>query len=96
MTEKQMSEIVTEAASRWDVLSATVIHRVGSLLPTDEIVFVGVASRHRGDAFDACEFIIDYLKTRATFWKKERTTDGDRWLETRASDIQTARSWSKD
>lgn len=96
MTEKQIGAIVAEAESRWDVLSATVIHRVGSLVPSDEIVFVGVASRHRGDAFDACEFIIDYLKTRATFWKKEQTVDGDRWLETRESDVETARSWQKD
>ncbi len=95
MTEKQIKLIVDEARSRWDVRAATVIHRVGQLHPGDEIVFVGVASHHRGDAFDACEFIIDYLKTRATFWKKETTETGDRWLVTEDSDIQTADSWNK-
>ena len=95
MTEKQIKAIVDEAKSRWDVRAATVIHRVGQLHPGDEIVFVGVGSHHRGDAFDACEFIIDYLKTRAPFWKKETTETGDRWLVTRDSDIQTADSWNK-
>lgn len=93
MTEKEIEKIVTEAESRWSVLSATVIHRVGELAPGDEIVFVGIASQHRGDAFDACEFVIDYLKTRATFWKKEQTKDGDRWLTTRESDIEAAEQW---
>ncbi len=93
MTEKQIRTIIAEARTRWDVLGAIVIHRVGQLYPADPIVFVGVASRHRGDAFDACEFIIDYLKTRATFWKKEQTLDGDRWLETRASDVEAASAW---
>lgn len=94
MTEKQIEAIVDDASSRWDIRAVTVIHRVGQLHPGDEIVFVGVASRHRGDAFDACEFIIDYLKTQATFWKKETTESGDRWLNTRASDIETADSWN--
>ena len=93
MTEKQIEDIAGEAASRWDVQAATVIHRVGELLPGDQIVFVGVASAHRGDAFDACEYIIDFLKTRATFWKKERRHHGDLWLETRQSDIDTAERW---
>ncbi len=95
MTEKQLLTIMLEAETRWRVLGATVIHRVGQLYPADQIVFVGVASRHRGDAFDACEYIIDYLKTRATFWKKEHTLDGDRWLETRDSDVETAKAWEK-
>ncbi len=95
MTEKQIKTIVDEAMSRWDVRAATVIHRVGQLHPGDEIVFVGVGSHHRSDAFDACEFIIDHLKTRATFWKKETTGTGDRWLVTEDSDIQTADSWNK-
>jgi molybdopterin synthase catalytic subunit len=95
MTEKQIQAIIDEAQSRWDLRAVSVIHRVGQLQPADEIVFVGVASRHRGDAFDASEFIIDYLKTRATFWKKEATETGDHWLETRDSDIQTAESWNK-
>ncbi len=93
MTEKQITSIINEAQSRWNVISATVIHRVGQLSPGDQIVFVGVASAHRGDAFDACEYIIDYLKTRATFWKREDTPDGERWLETRQSDINQAGQW---
>lgn len=93
MTEKQIGAIIEEAGSRWDIKAATVIHRIGQLHPGDEIVFVGAASAHRGDAFDACEFIIDYLKTRATFWKKETTGAGDRWLVTRDSDVQTAQEW---
>lgn len=95
MTEKQIDTIIDEATSRWNVLGASVIHRVGQLYPADPIVFVGVASRHRGDAFDACEFIIDYLKTRATFWKKEQTLDGERWLEVRSTDVEAARAWEK-
>ena len=93
MTEKELAKIVEEAATRWLVIDATVIHRVGDLYPGDEIVFVGIASEHRGDAFKACEFVMDYLKTRATFWKKEKTTEGDRWLSTRESDIDAARTW---
>lgn len=96
MTEKQIQTILEEAQTRWAVLSATVIHRIGELLPGEQIVFVGVASPHRGDAFDACEFIIDYLKTRATFWKKESTPDGFRWLETRQNDLDSAAEWDRD
>ena len=95
MTEKQIGEIVDEASARWDIFAATVIHRVGELAPADEIVFVGVAGAHRGEAFDAAEFIIDYLKTRATFWKKEQTGSGSRWLTTRQSDLETARKYHK-
>ncbi len=94
MTEKQLASIVDEAFTRWDVIEVTVIHRVGALAPGDEIVFVGVAARHRGEAFDACEYIIDLLKTRATFWKKEKTGTGERWLETRESDRKVADAWS--
>lgn len=93
MTEKQIDVIIGEAAARWSVLGATVIHRIGQLYPADQIVYVGVASRHRGNAFDACEYIIDFLKTRATFWKKEQTLDGERWLDTRQSDVDTANAW---
>lgn len=93
MTEKQIQEILEQAVAKWHVLAATVIHRVGDLYPGDQIVFVGVASPHRGDAFDACEFIIDFLKTRATFWKKELTPDDDRWLVTRQSDKDAADAW---
>lgn len=88
MTEQQIADIVEEAHQRYDIMAATVIHRVGELQPSEEIVFVGVASAHRGDAFQAAEFIIDFLKTRATFWKKEQTSEGDRWLGTRQSDIE--------
>lgn len=93
MTEKELASILDEAAQRWDLLSATVIHRIGDLYPGDEIVFVGVSSRHRGDAFKGVEFVMDYLKTRATFWKKEKTTEGDRWLTTRESDVTAASAW---
>lgn len=95
MTEKQIGEIVAEASERWQVLAATVIHRVGHLNPSDEIVFVGVGSEHRGDAFQACAFVMDYLKTRATFWKKERTSNGERWLTTRQTDLDAVDTWRK-
>ena len=95
MTEKELGRILEEAAASWQIIASTVIHRVGDLLPGDEIVFVGIASQHRGDAFHACEFVMDYLKTRATFWKKEKTLEGDRWLTTRASDVEAAKSWTK-
>ena len=93
MTEKLIHGIIEEAADRWQLIGATVIHRVGDLVPGDAIVFVGTASEHRKDAFEACEFIMDYLKTRATFWKKEQTSDGARWLTTRASDHDAANRW---
>ena len=93
MTEKEISRIIEEAHDRWNVIAATVIHRIGDLFPGDEIVFAGVSSQHRGDAFQACQFIIDYLKTRATFWKKETVEEGNRWLTTRQSDIDVAASW---
>lgn len=96
MTEKQIQKIMEEAAERFEILAATVIHRVGDLYPKDQIVFVGVASAHRGEAFDAAEYIIDYLKTRATFWKKEFTPEGDRWLTTRQSDVDTASDWARE
>ncbi len=93
MTEKSLRAIVDEAGERWSILDATVIHRVGRLQPLDRIVFVGVASMHRGDAFAACEFIMDYLKTRAPFWKKEGTPQGERWVEARGSDELAAERW---
>jgi molybdopterin synthase catalytic subunit len=86
---------VEQARGRWNLLDVTVIHRVGRLQPLDRIVFVGVASMHRGDAFAACEFIMDYLKTRAPFWKKEGTPEGERWVETRSSDESAAKRWEK-
>ena len=93
MTERAIENICREAAERWDVLDARVVHRVGTLRPTDPIVIVVVASGHRGDAFAACEFIMDFLKTRAPFWKKERTAGGERWVAARASDDEAAARW---
>ncbi len=93
MTEKSLGEIVEQARGRWDVIDATVIHRVGELAPGDNIVLVVVASAHRGDAFAACEFIMDYLKTRAPFWKKEATPEGGRWVDARESDDRAAEKW---
>jgi molybdopterin synthase catalytic subunit len=93
MTEKALEEICAQAHARWDLIDTLVIHRVGSLVPGDRIVLVGVASAHRGEAFEACEFIMDYLKTRAPFWKKEDTAEGSRWVEARASDDSAAQRW---
>jgi molybdopterin synthase catalytic subunit len=89
MTEKALQGIVQEARARWQVADCTVIHRFGELAPTEQIVLVAVASAHRGDAFAACEFIMDYLKTRAPFWKKEAAG----WVEARASDDEAAERW---
>ena len=94
MTEKALSAIVEEAKGRWRVVDATVVHRVGELRPTDAIVLVAVASPHRGEAFAACEFIMDYLKTRAPFWKKEGTPTGSRWVDARDSDDRAAARWA--
>ena len=93
MTEKAIQGIVEEAGSRWQVMDCTVIHRYGELKPCDQIVLVAVASAHRGDAFAACEFIMDYLKTRAPFWKKEHGPQGARWVEARSSDDAAAERW---
>ena len=93
MTERAIERICRDAAERWEVLDARVVHRVGTLRPTDPIVIVVVASGHRKDAFEACEFIMDFLKTRAPFWKKERTGSGERWVEARASDDEAAARW---
>jgi molybdopterin synthase catalytic subunit len=93
MTENSIKKIIEEARSRWKVMDCTVIHRYGELAPHDQIVLVAVASAHRGDAFAACEFIMDYLKTRAPFWKKEHRAEGARWVEARAADDQAAERW---
>src|SRR2546423_7203533 len=93
MTEKALEAIVAEARQRFDIYDALVVHRVGTLQPTDQIVLVVVTSAHRGDAFDPCRFLMDYLKTRAPFWKKEQTPQGDRWVDARASDEQAAARW---
>ena len=94
MTEKALEAIVAEARSRFDVRDITVVHRVGVLAPGDPIVLVAVTSAHRGEAFDACRFVMDYLKTRAPFWKKERTPQGERWVEARIADDDAAARWS--
>ena len=93
MTQKALQAIVDEAKQRWDVYDALVIHRVGELKPMDQIVLVAVTSAHRGEAFAACEFIMDYLKTRAPFWKKEQTPQGARWVDARSSDDHAAARW---
>lgn len=95
MTEKALESIVQQASNRWDIMDALVIHRIGSLKPSDQIVLVAVAGAHRGEAFHACEFIMDYLKTEAPFWKKEQTTNGERWVDARASDDAARARWHK-
>jgi molybdopterin synthase catalytic subunit len=93
MTEKAIEQIIAQAKVRWEVYDALVIHRIGRLAPLDQIGLVVVTSAHRGDAFAACEFIMDYLKTQAPFWKKEKTLDGARWVDARASDDAAAERW---
>ena len=93
MTEKAIAKIIDQAKSRWNIFDVMVVHRVGRLKPTDQIVLVVVSSAHRGDAFEACEFVMDYLKTRAPFWKKEQTPQGARWVESRPSDDVAAERW---
>ena len=94
MTEKCLQEIVEQASKRWSLLKTQVIHRVGDLELGDQIVFVGVSSQHRGAAFEACEFIMDYLKTQAPFWKKEQVGDESRWVDARDSDTHALDRWS--
>ncbi len=94
MTEKALEDIITQARGRWDLFDALVIHRVGPLKPLDQIVLVAVTSAHRGEAFAACEFIIDYLKTQAPFWKKEQTPHGSRWVDARVTDDEAMKKWA--
>ena len=94
MTEKALEKIVAEAKARWDIIDVLVVHRVGALQPTEQIVLVVVTGAHRGEAFSACEFVMDYLKTRAPFWKKEQTLDGARWVDARELDDVAAQRWS--
>ncbi|MBA3034436.1 MAG: molybdopterin synthase catalytic subunit MoaE [Gammaproteobacteria bacterium] len=96
MTEQALADIVAAAQKRWELRTVRVIHRVGRLLPGERIVFVGVSSAHRGDAFAACEFIMDYLKTQAPFWKKEETPEGGRWVDARTTDDLAAKRWQPD
>ena len=93
MTERALETIVAEARARFDIVDALVIHRVGTLAPTDQIVLVAVTSGHRGEAFDACRYLMDFLKTRAPFWKKETTPEGARWVDARTSDDEAAARW---
>ncbi len=94
MTEQSLEEICGEARRRWEIDDSLVVHRVGELRPGDQIVLVVVTSAHRGQAFEACEFIMDYLKTRAPFWKKERTPEGERWVDARQTDDEAASRWA--
>ena|SRR5437870_4604051 len=96
MTEKALDAIVVQARQRFDIYDALVIHRVGELRPTDQIVLVAVTGAHRGPAFDACRFIIDYLKTEAPFWKKEQTPEGARWVDARTTDDEAVARWKTD
>jgi molybdopterin synthase catalytic subunit len=95
MTEKALQEILDQAKARWDIYQTLVIHRVGPLLPEDQIVLVAVTSAHRGEAFAACEFIMDYLKTAAPFWKKEDTPEGARWVDARVTDEVALSKWKE-
>lgn len=95
MTERALEEICAEAASRWPLIDLRVVHRIGPMEPGEPIVYVGVSSAHRGDAFAACEFVMDFLKTRAPFWKREETPGGGRWVESRASDDKAADRWRR-
>jgi molybdopterin synthase catalytic subunit len=94
MTERALAAIADEAAERWHIDGIRIIHRVGRLLPEEPIVLVAVTSRHRTEAFRACEFLIDYLKTRAPFWKKEETDHGDQWVGARHTDAAAAERWA--
>jgi len=93
MTEREIARHVAEAEERWPLLGVTIIHRVGRLVPGDRIVFVGVASSHRHAAFEACEFLMDYLKIHAPFWKQEERASGTRWVEAKSADDEAARRW---
>ena len=95
MTEKALEAIVNQAKSRWDIFDVTLIHRVGTLQATAQIVLVAVSSAHRGEAFKACEFIMDYLTTEAPFWKKELTQSGERWLDAKSSDDEARERWNQ-
>ncbi|MCP1572146.1 molybdenum cofactor biosynthesis protein MoaE [Herbaspirillum rubrisubalbicans] len=95
MTERALEQIVQQAKARWPIFEALVIHRVGPLQPCEQIVLVAVTSPHRGEAFAACEFIMDYLKTQAPFWKKEQTPQGARWVDARESDDTALAKWTQ-
>jgi molybdopterin synthase catalytic subunit len=94
MTEKSLEAIITQAKTRWNIMDVLIIHRVGTLQPCDQIVLVTVSGGHRGEAFAACEFVMDYLKTEAPFWKKEATSSGERWVEAKTSDDDAKQRWN--
>jgi len=94
MTEKVLNNIVEKARAKWQLGSVSIIHRIGQLKVSEQIVFVGVTSQHRQSAYHANEFVMDYLKTQAPFWKKETTSDGDKWIEAKASDMEKTQNWS--
>ena len=96
MTERAIEAMIDQAHTRFDIRAARVIHRIGLLQPQDQIMMVAVVSAHRGEAFQACEFLMDYLKTQAPFWKKERTPDGERWVDARSSDDAALARWGID
>ncbi len=95
MTERALEDICAQARSRWKLIDILVVHRIGRLEPTDQIVLVAVTSAHRGDAFAACEFVMDYLKTEAPFWKKEATPTGERWVDARQADDDARDRWQR-
>jgi molybdopterin synthase catalytic subunit len=95
MTEKSLEAIITQAKTRRSIMDVLIIHRVGTMQPCDQIVLVAVSGGHRGEAFAACEFVMDYLKTEAPFWKKEATPSGERWLEAKSSDDDARERWNK-
>lgn len=93
MTEKSLASIAEQAKARWTLDDVLIVHRIGTLAPADQIVLVVTTSSHRGDAFSACQFVMDYLKTDAPFWKKEATADGIRWVDSRDSDTRAREKW---
>jgi len=95
MTEKSLDAIISQAKTRWNIMDVLIIHRVGTLQPCDQIVLVAVSGGHRGEAFAACAFVMDYLKTEAPFWKKELTQSGERWVEAKTSDDEARERWDK-
>lgn len=95
MTENVIQQIIDTAAKTWNIDEPRVIHRVGELQAADQIVFVGVSSTHRSDAYAACEYLMDQLKTKATLWKKEVTSNGEQWLDSKPSDVERAARWNQ-
>ena len=93
MTERALEDIIHKARARWSLGNIHIVHRVGMLYPGDPIVFIGVSSGHRHEAFEACQFLMDYLKTEAPFWKKEFTPNGEQWIEAKCSDAEAAKRW---